>query len=184
MSQPPTTQATTCPLGMVDYMHDTDADFARWPLLIAKLRDWHRSSNPAFRRADGAALRHQRYHRRLVKPAAVCGTAAIVMAVGQLAFGEQIGLHVMAVGEFAAVVLAFVAFVLGTMAAFQTHWLVERNTGGAVADSPSSATSATPRSGRQSRRRGLRKRRRARSPGEADRGRGAQGRDELARQET
>ena len=82
---------------------------------------------PAFRKADGAALRHQSYHRQLVKLATVFGTAAIIFAILQLAFGDAIGLHDVAFAELVAVGLALIAFVLGSLVAFQLRWLVERN---------------------------------------------------------
>jgi hypothetical protein len=108
-------------------MHDSPADPTRWPQLAGRLEVCADVIGAAFRKADGAALRHQSYHRHLVKLATVFGTAAIIFAILQLAFGDAIGLHDVAFAELAAVGLAFIAFVLGWLAAFQIRWLVERN---------------------------------------------------------
>ncbi len=110
-----------------DDMHDSEADLAHWQQLAGKLQVCAEVIEPAFRKADGTALRHQSYHRHLVKLATVFGTAAIIFAILQLAFGDAIGLHQIAFDELVAVVLAFVAFVLGSLVAFQILWLVERN---------------------------------------------------------
>jgi hypothetical protein len=131
MSQPPPSssgpQASTAPPPPIDDMHDTPADLARWPQLAGNLQVCADAIEPAFRKADAAALRHQWYHRQLVKWATVFGTAAILFAILQLAFGEAIGLHQIAFDELAAVVIALIAFVLGSLVAFQIRWLVERN---------------------------------------------------------
>jgi hypothetical protein len=82
---------------------------------------------PAFRRADKAALRHQWSHRQLIKWANVFGAAAVIFAILQLAFGDPIGPKAMAVAEFLAVILASVAVGLGLRAAFQSNWMVERD---------------------------------------------------------
>jgi len=110
-----------------DDMHDSEADLAHWQQLAGKLQDCAEVIEPAFRKADGAALRHQSYHRQLVKWATVFGTAAILFAILQLAFGDAIGLHQVAIAELVAVAIALAAFVLGSLVAFQVRWLVERN---------------------------------------------------------
>ena len=110
-----------------DDMCKIDADLARWPQLAGNLQVCADVIEPAFRKADRAALRHQWYHRQLVKWATVFGTAAILFAILQLAFGEAIGLHQIAFDELVAVVIALVAFVLAAWSAFQVNWLVERN---------------------------------------------------------
>ena len=85
---------------------------------------------PAFRRADQAALKHQKNHRRLIRLAASFGTIAVILAILQLAFDDPIGpsFKAVATGEEAfAVVIALIAVGLGLWAAFQIQWLVERN---------------------------------------------------------
>jgi hypothetical protein len=111
----------------IDDMHDTPEDLARWPQLAGDIQVCAEVIEPAFRKADRAALRHQWYHRQLVKWATVFGTAAILFAVLQLAFGDALGLHQIAFDELVAVALALAAFVLGSLVAFQIRWLVERN---------------------------------------------------------
>jgi hypothetical protein len=82
---------------------------------------------PPFRKSDKAALRHQWIHRQFVKWATAFGTAAVIFAILQLGFADQIGLEVMSIPEVIAVILAFAAVGLGLRAAFQANWLVERN---------------------------------------------------------
>jgi len=82
---------------------------------------------PVFRKTDKAALGHQWNHRLLIKLATVFGTAAVIFAILQLAFADQIGGHSMEVAEVIAVILAFTAVGLGLRIAFQANWLVERN---------------------------------------------------------
>jgi len=110
-----------------DDMHDSEANLAHRQQLAGKLQVCAEVIEPAFRKADGAALRHQSYHRQLVNWATVFGTAAILFAILQLAFGDAIGLHQVAFAELVAVAIALVAFVLGSLVAFQILWLVERN---------------------------------------------------------
>jgi hypothetical protein len=108
-----------------DDMRDSEEDLAHWQQLAGKLQVCAEVIEPAFRKADGAALRHQSYYRQLVKWATVFATAAILFAILQLAFGDAIGLHQIAFAELVAVVLAFFAFVLGSLLAFPVRWLVE-----------------------------------------------------------
>jgi hypothetical protein len=49
-----------------DDMHDSEADLAHWQQLAGKLQDCAEIIEPAFRKADGAALRHQSYHRQYI----------------------------------------------------------------------------------------------------------------------
>jgi len=45
-------------------MHDSEDDLAHWQQLAGKLQVCAEVIEPAFRKADGAALRHQSYHRQ------------------------------------------------------------------------------------------------------------------------
>jgi len=47
-----------------DDMHDSEEDIARWQQLAGKLQLCAEVIEPAFHKADGAALRHQSYHRQ------------------------------------------------------------------------------------------------------------------------
>jgi len=49
-----------------DDMHDSEADLAHWQQLAGKLQVCAEVIEPAFRKADGAALRHQSYHRQYI----------------------------------------------------------------------------------------------------------------------
>jgi len=49
-----------------DDMHDAPDDLARWQQLAGKLQVCAEVIEPAFRKADGAALRHQSYHRQYI----------------------------------------------------------------------------------------------------------------------
>ena len=115
------------PTTPADDMHDTPDDMARWPALAPMLDVCATVVEPAFRKADKAALRHQWIHRQLIKWATAFGTSAVVFAILQLAFAEQIGLEAMSVPEVIAVILGFAAVGLGLRAAIQANWLVERN---------------------------------------------------------
>ena len=47
-----------------DDMHDSEADLARWQQLAGKLQVCAEVIEPTFRKADGAALWHQRNDRQ------------------------------------------------------------------------------------------------------------------------
>jgi len=49
-----------------DDTHDSEEDLARWQQLAGKLQDCAEVIEPAFRKADGAALRHQSYHQQRI----------------------------------------------------------------------------------------------------------------------
>jgi len=49
-----------------DDMHDSEADLAHWQQLAGKLQVCAEVIEPAFHEADGAALRHQSYHRQYI----------------------------------------------------------------------------------------------------------------------
>jgi len=49
-----------------DDMHDSEADLARWQQLAGKLQVCAEVIEPAFRKADGASLRHQSYHQQRI----------------------------------------------------------------------------------------------------------------------
>ena len=115
------------PSSAADDMEDTPEDLARWPGLAPVLDVCASVVEPPFRKADKAALRHQWIHRQLIKWATVFGTAAVVFAISQLAFADQVGLEATSIPEVIAVILAFAAVGLGLRAAFQANWLVERN---------------------------------------------------------
>jgi hypothetical protein len=126
------TQAHVAPVALkpsaaIDDMEDAPDDLARWPSLAPMLEVCAKVVEPAFRKADKAALRHQWIHRQLIKWATAFGTAAVIFAILQLAFADQVGLEAMSVPEVVAVILAFIAVGLGLRAAFQANWLVERN---------------------------------------------------------
>jgi hypothetical protein len=111
----------------IDDMQETADDRKIWPALAPMLDVCAEVVEPAFRRADKAALWHQWSHRQLIKWATVFGAAAVLFAILQLAFADLIGPQTMTVAEFMAVFLAFVAVGLGLRAAFQANWMVERN---------------------------------------------------------
>lgn len=79
--------------------------------------------------ADAAALKHVRTHRRITRWAAVCGAAAIIIAVlqigGRAAAGPGDAFWPIAEGLF-VVVAAWVVF-RGTRAAHHPRWLLERH---------------------------------------------------------
>jgi hypothetical protein len=108
-------------------MRDDEDDWGRWPALADPLRVCAAIIEPAFRKADVAALRHQWLHRELARWASVFGAAAIGFAILQLAFADLIGTREMARAEVVAALLAVVAVVMGLSAALQVRWLVERN---------------------------------------------------------
>jgi hypothetical protein len=123
---PPPAAAPSISTAAIDDMQDTLADLKRWPELAGTLQVCAEVIEPAFRRADQKALRHQRWHRLLTMLATSFGTAAVVFAILQLAFADPIR-PAMARAEVFVAILASVAVVLGLGMAFQANWLVERN---------------------------------------------------------
>jgi hypothetical protein len=80
---------------------------------------------PAYRAADGAALRHQRRRRIIVDIVAVTGTIAVVL--GTVSLTQPIGAHAIRIAEAVAAAAAIVAVVAGIMAGAQRQWLLERH---------------------------------------------------------
>jgi hypothetical protein len=113
-----------------DDMEDTADDRRMWPALASMLDLCAEVIEPPFRKADQAALKHQRNHRQLIRFAASFGTVAVILAILQLAFDDVIGPSFKSVAtaeEALAVIIALIAVGLGFWAAFQIQWLVERN---------------------------------------------------------
>lgn len=82
---------------------------------------------PAFDRADKAAIRHQKRHRRLTEVAAVSGSLAVLFGIVQLVFPSLVGWHWLGGTEVVVAAVALLAVILGVKAAFQFNWLQERH---------------------------------------------------------
>jgi hypothetical protein len=111
-------------------MDDTREQLAWWPLLQNPLEICAREVVPAYKRADAAALRHQDRHRKLANLAALFGTAAVLLAIFQLAFqeiAEQLGMGEIPTLETVSALAAFIAVVLGLLIAIKARWLLERH---------------------------------------------------------
>ena len=82
-------------------------------------------TEPAYERADAAALRHQRRHRAIVDVVAVTGTLAIVL--GTITLTQPTGAKAVRFAEALAAAAAIVAVALGIWAGSQRRWLLERH---------------------------------------------------------
>jgi len=111
-------------------MVDTPEQRAWWPLLRGHLEICEREVLPAYKQADAGALRHQDRHRKLANAAALFGTAAVLLAIFQLAFPEiveQRGVGDVPTLETLSVLAALVAVGLGLLIALKARWLLERH---------------------------------------------------------
>ena len=121
-------------LSVMGDMVDSVKEIEKWPNLSGALKECEEYILPAYRDADQAAIRHQKHHKRLTKLAAVFGTAAVLIAIGQLAFhkmlelhiGKEIAEHYLIGLELVSVTLALIAVVLGIVSVRLNRWLVER----------------------------------------------------------
>jgi hypothetical protein len=66
-------------------MSDPPDERRRWPLLCDALETCERSVNKVYQTADAEAKHYQRNHKIITVLAAVCGTAAVLLAIVQLA---------------------------------------------------------------------------------------------------
>jgi hypothetical protein len=106
-------------------MEDSAEELARWPQLHDALRACQDTLLPAYRKADEAALRHQRWHRWLTMAAAIFGTLTVLAAILQLSrlvnprwpLGVEIG----------AALFAACAVLFGVMSLRQKQWLLQRH---------------------------------------------------------
>ncbi len=78
-----------------------------------------------YARADGAALRHQRWHRRIVDVVAICATLAVLAGIAPLT--HLLDEAVVRWVEVFSAFVALVAVVLGLWSRRQRRWLLERH---------------------------------------------------------
>jgi hypothetical protein len=111
----------------MDDRPETDV-LTSFPDLKASL-DWLDSSlGEKWRKADKEALRCQRNHRRLARIAIVTGTAAIVLAVAQLAIKLTVATtYIAAALELGAVGAAVISVAVGFIAKYDRRWLAQRH---------------------------------------------------------
>lgn len=113
------------PAPAVDDMEDTPEELERWPELREPLQLCREELLGPYRGADRAALGHQRLHRWVAIVAAVCGTAAVLLAILQLAAPTHVRL--LPEIELLAAGAAVIAVILGLVASSQTQWLLQRH---------------------------------------------------------
>jgi hypothetical protein len=106
-------------------MSDPPDERRRWPLLYDALETCERGVNKVYQTADAEAQHFQRNHRIITALAAVCGTAAVLLAIVQLASFVP-GRWPMS-AEFAVALIALFAVILGLVASFQRRYLLERH---------------------------------------------------------
>ncbi len=104
-------------------MRDSEAELASYSSLPLHL--FGAVANQ-FDAADLAALSYQRWHHGMTRGAATLGTAAVVLAILELAYGEILGpwtLHI----EFLLALSAGAIALIGNKAAFKEKWLLQRH---------------------------------------------------------
>jgi hypothetical protein len=105
-----------------DDMIDMPADFQRWPFLHRVLGECRDSLVALYSQSDRAALDEQRVHRVWVNRAAWSATAAVCLAILQLAHVKHWTVSVL---EAVAVAIALVSFARGERS--RERWLTERH---------------------------------------------------------
>ncbi|MCX6901614.1 MAG: hypothetical protein NT105_23285 [Verrucomicrobia bacterium] len=101
----------------------------RWPRLDQALKDQQEVLLPVWRKADQSAMEHQGLHRKFARVAVIACTAAVVLAILQMAVARQAPTVVsLALAlEVMAVVAGIVAVVIGMWTQGDRKWLCERN---------------------------------------------------------
>ncbi len=113
----------------VDDMEDRPE---QWPALAARLEECQQIIEPVYRKADAAAMRHQRMHQWLTKIAAMAGTLAVLVVIIGLPFhfasgGSEFFEKAFDVVEVIAALAALLAVILGLVVSKLDRWLVERH---------------------------------------------------------
>jgi hypothetical protein len=106
-------------------MIDSTDDFAAYAPLGDCLKKCNDALASTYDAADKAALRHQKYHRRLTNFAVIAGTLAVLLAILQLT--GFVPTHLPMWMEVFAAVIALCAVVLGLIQSRQTSWLLQRH---------------------------------------------------------
>jgi hypothetical protein len=104
---------------------DCTADWKYWSLLDRALRPWAQHGLAVYQTADDAALRHQRWHRRIALVAAFTGMSAVLAAIWQLSglwFSDYAG-----PAELFMAITALASVILGLVASQQQAWLLQRH---------------------------------------------------------
>jgi hypothetical protein len=106
-------------------MSDPPDERRRWPLLYDALEICEHGVNRVYQTADAEAQHYQRSHKIITALAAACGTAAVLLAIVQLASFVP-GRWSMS-AEFAVALIALFAVILGLVASLQRRYLLERH---------------------------------------------------------
>jgi hypothetical protein len=109
-------------------MIDTPEHVAYWPRLKEPLEACRRIILPEYQRIDDLAMGHQNWHRLLAFSAAFLGTAAVLLAIAQLAFEEVFEPLGAPELESFAILLALIAVgLMGMRFVGKSPWLLERH---------------------------------------------------------
>jgi hypothetical protein len=118
-------------------MEDTEQELDWWPLLRKPLEICKRKVLKDYKEADEEARKHQGRHCKLAHVAAVFGTAAVLLAIYQLAFvkhteqpghsAAQLRLSDAPTLEVISAFAALIAVVLWVIIAIRDRWLVARH---------------------------------------------------------
>ncbi len=113
-------------------MLDDDDDLAlvaSWPVLHDALTWLHEHVGKPYETADSAALSYQTSHRRIGRTAIVAGTAAIVLAIVQLALKQSWPQLLWGAGllEVIAVVAGLISVCSGLWWKYDRQWLQQRH---------------------------------------------------------
>lgn len=110
-----------------DYdMDDDAADLARWPQLLGLLTVMRDTVWPVYRDANNAAMSQQKQHAKLVRWAAMFGTAAVLCAISELATDAPGVRHWFGIIELLTAAAALVLVGMGLWSALHPDWLLKR----------------------------------------------------------
>jgi hypothetical protein len=118
-------QGRPAALPELDEMSDPPGERRQWPPLSGALEVCERTVNKVYQAADGEARHYQRNHKIITALAAICGTAAVLLAIVQLSSFVPGRWPVSA--EFVAALIALLAVILGLVASLQRRYLLERH---------------------------------------------------------
>lgn len=111
-------------------MIDTEEELEHWVHLRDRLEVCGMELRDCYERCNNSALKHQIWHRNLANSAALFGTAAVMLAVFQLAFPElveELKVWRIPLLEIVSAVAAAFAVAVGLGVVGKSQWLLKRH---------------------------------------------------------